>query len=324
MNDRLLVILNLLHENRGEFISGQEISSQLDISRTAVWKYIKKLRGMDYEIESRSSRGYKLRGIPDRLVPEEVVQGLGDHKFGRNLKVFSSLGSTNDKARELIEKGAGEGTIVVAEEQTRGKGRRGRRWFSPPGAGLWFSIIMEPDFSPGEAPLLTVAALLAVHDILLARGLPAEVKWPNDILLNDKKVCGILSELIVQPDTINYAIIGIGMNVNQTSFPELLGEKATSLRIFSGNRVNRVILLQSILNKFVLYYNRLPEGQKDIISSWKNRLQLIGREIIIESAGNEYQGKAVDISQRGELLLQDESGEIQSFWAGDTSLVKED
>ncbi|MFW5986528.1 MAG: biotin--[acetyl-CoA-carboxylase] ligase, partial [Halanaerobiales bacterium] len=290
---------------------------------TAVWKYIKKLREAGYEIDSRSSRGYRMKKIPDKLMPEEIILGLDDYNSGWNVRTYSSVDSTNDKARKLIEEGAGEGTVVVAERQTKGRGRRGRGWFSPPGTGLWFSVVTEPDFSPEKSPLLTVAALLAVHDSLLEQGFSATVKWPNDILLESKKVCGILSELILQPDTINFAIIGIGINVNQEDFPSALRERATSLRKVSSEKVGRVNLLQSILNEFVFYYNLLPDKQEQLVSCWKERLQLLGQKIVIESGGKKYRGIAVDISCRGELLLKDNRGDILSFWAGDTSLVKE-
>lgn len=325
MNEIDLKLLELLHN--GDFVSGEKISEEIGVSRTTIWKHINKLKQQGYQIESATNKGYRLVKIPDRIVPEEVYLGLKTDYIGREIKVFSSLGSTNERAKELARKDFPTGTVVIAEEQTAGKGRLGRSWFSPPGTGLWFSLIVRPDIPPNKAPFLTIIASLTLVKALseLNPELKPLIKWPNDILIDDRKVCGILSELNADLGMINFAVIGIGINVNQDYFPEELSAKATSLKIALNTRIDRTGLLQGILNFFEGYYQKLLEGRfKEILKEWKGYLNILGESVTIYSGSETYQGRVIDISSLGELVIKDNSGKVWSFWAGDVTLRKEE
>lgn len=324
MNKIDLKLLELLHN--GDFVSGEKISEEIGVSRTTIWKHINKLKQLGYQIESATNKGYRLVKIPDRIVPEEVYLGLKTDYIGREIKVFSSLGSTNERAKELARKDFPTGTVVIAEEQTAGKGRLGRSWFSPPGTGLWFSLIVRPDIPPNKAPFLTIITSLTLVKALsgLNTELKPLIKWPNDILIDDRKVCGILSELNADLGMINFAVIGIGINVNQDYFPEELATKATSLKIALNTWIDRTGLLQGILNSFEGYYQKLLEGRfKELLKEWKGYLNILGEFVTIYSGSEIYQGRVIDISSLGELVIKDNSGKVWSFWAGDVTLRKE-
>lgn len=329
MNEIYLNLLKLLHENKDSFVSGEEISNKLGVSRTTIWKNINKLKDKGYIIESVTNRGYSLRIVPDKLLVEEVKVKLSTEEIGKEILFYSQLNSTNVRAKELVRKGYESGTVVLAEEQTAGKGRMGRKWFSPPGKGLWFSIILRPDISPVKSPFLTIVASLAVAGTIEKiiktyyeqKKFILKIKWPNDVLLNNKKVAGILSELSADMDQIKYAIVGIGINVNQDSFPEDLDQVATSIKKCIGKNIKRVNLIQEILNRFEKFYFKLVKGQEDqLITLWKNNLNMVGEKVIIFSDNRTYEGIVYDISSRGELLLKDGNGDIHTFWAGDVSL----
>jgi BirA family biotin operon repressor/biotin-[acetyl-CoA-carboxylase] ligase len=315
-------ILKKLDQFRDDYISGQKISDSLGVTRTTVWKHIQKLKEKGFKIESISNRGYRLKASPERLIPETILLGLDTDKLVTDIYYYKSVGSTNKKARQLANtEEVEDGTLVIAEEQRKGSGRRGRSWFSPPETGLWFSLLLKPDFAPEKAPFLTIIASLAVHRALNEKGFSPNLKWPNDILINKQKVCGILSELSAELDYIKYAVVGIGINVNQQSFPEEIREIATSLCQLKNDSINRKELLQSILQYFEKYYTKLLEGNEEsLLEEWKGKLRILGRCIEITSSGKEYKGKVVDISDKGELILKTNEGDIRSFWAGDTSL----
>ncbi len=258
----------------------------------------------------------------DRLI-EKIVDDLNTSVVGREIKYYSVLESTNERAKQLAKEGYNEGTVVIADEQTGGKGRLGRRWFSPPGSGLWLSIILYPELEADRVPLMTIIASLAVYDVIESLGLITEIKWPNDILIKGHKVCGILSEMSVGSTGINYVITGIGLNVNQTYFPEEIREFATSLRIELGKELNRAYLLQIILEAFERYYFMLTRGKIDLlINLWKERMKIINKRIQIKNGQEIASGIVIDISNGGELILRDDTGNIHLYWAGDTSLVK--
>lgn len=319
-----LKILELLHKNETIYTSGQQISEELGISRTAVWKHINNLRENGYRIESRTNRGYKLIRTPDRIIAEEVKLGLDTHQIGSEILVFSVVDSTNTRAKELARQGYPTGTVIVAEEQNGGKGRRGRNWYSPPGTGLWFSIIVRPDITPDRAPFLTIIASLAlVKAFEKYDRLSPEIKWPNDILICGKKVSGILSELSADLGNINFAVIGIGINVNLEDFPEELINKAASLKNLLGYKVDRNRLLGEVLIAFEEYYRKLTEEKFiELLDEWRNYLRIIGKEVVIYNASEEIVGKVTAVSPQGELVVRDKKGAIHTFWAGDVSLRK--
>mgnify|MGYP006281276969 CR=1 FL=1 len=324
VNNLTMQVLKILEKSKGDYISGQKISNTLDVSRTTIWKHIQKLKDKGFEIESVSNRGYSLKTEPDKIMPETIFLGLETEKLPTDVYYYECIGSTNKKAKEVANEGdCSDGTMIIADEQKKGSGRRGRNWYSPPGTGLWFSLLLKPDFTPEKAPFLTITASLAVHQALTEMGFSPRLKWPNDVLINNKKICGILSELSAELGYIKYAVVGIGINVNQQQFPEEISEIATSLYQVKERKVNRKELLQNILKFFEQYYKLLTADKEDVLlNQWRDKLAIVGKCIEISSNGKIYTGEVIDLSDKGELILKTQSGEIKSFWAGDTSLIR--
>lgn len=323
MNKLNLKLLKLLYGNKEEYISGEKISNKLGVSRTTIWKHINVLRKKGYIIDSSPNKGYYLQKTPVDIIAEEVYLGLKTD-FIKDIKVYSQLNSTNEKAKELARAGSDTNTVIIAEEQLAGKGRLSRTWYSPKDTGLWFSLVLRPEILPEQAPFLTIIASLAVVTALKKLKFAPVIKWPNDILLEGKKVCGILSELSANLGGINFAVVGVGLNVNQKSFPAELTE-ASSLYLLGEKKLDRIKLLQSILNAMARYYQRLLAGDDSkLLKEWKGYLNILNKKVTIYSSKKVYQGIVIDISQKGELLLKDEQGKTHSFWAGDVSLRKQE
>ncbi len=298
MKDRILAELD-----EGKHISGQRIAENLNISRTAVWKGINSLRKMGYEIKGEKNKGYKLIASPDIPYPEELA-GLDTKIIGSSMIYREFTKSTNYLARTMLVQGAEEGTVVVVGEQTGGRGRRDREWSSPPG-GLWFSVIFKPDIPPNLAFYVTMAASLAIYKGIKARiGMAPAIKWPNDLLLQDKKICGILTEIEASPESIRNAVVGIGINVNNPLPPELR-ERASSLRELTGGEVKKVPLLKSVLENLDPLYRQLKMGEKDEIrSQWLEASGIIGRRVRIDG----LEGKVIDMERDGALVLDTTDG----------------
>lgn len=253
----------------------------------------------------------------------KLVDCLKTDFIGRKVFFYPELSSTNKTAAELAQKGEKEGTVVIAEKQTGGRGRRGRSWYSPAGTGLWFSIILRPEIPPKDSHFLTVNASLAVYKALEDLGFRVDIKWPNDLLYNGSKLCGILSELNATSTKIKYAVTGIGLNVNQYNFPENIRDKANSLYKIKSKKVDRLDLLSDILLYFERYYERFLTGNKDmILKEWKKKINLLGKEIKLENEGEIWQGEAIDITKDGRLMISTSNGDIKKFWTGDTSIIK--
>lgn len=254
-------ILGFLRNNSG-YVSGEELSERLDVSRTAVWKNINALRSSGYEIESVTNRGYRLISRPDLLTKEEITAGLSTAFLAKEIYYQESVDSTNEEAKRQAMHGAPNGSLFIAEEQTGGKGRLGRIWRSPRGSGLWFSILLRPSSLPEQIASLTLLAGLAVCTAIRSKtGCTAMIKWPNDVVIGSKKVCGILTEMAAEIDRVDYVIMGIGINVNNESFPEELQIKGTSLYLETGASVARAELLCEILKEL----ERLLVLQKPIL-----------------------------------------------------------
>ena len=241
-------VLALLRESGG-YLSGQELCGRLGVSRTAVWKIINQLK----------EEGYRLLASPDLLGEGEIASRLRTKWAGRNLIFRQTTGSTNTDAKAEAEKGAPEGTLVVSERQETGRGRRGRQWFSPEGSNLYFTLLLRPACAPDQASMLTLVMALAAAEAVREQGLDAGIKWPNDIVVSGKKVCGILTEMSAEPDFIHYVVIGTGFNVNQSFFPEEIAETATSLRLEKGERIVRAQLLADVMKRFEAAYARFLE-----------------------------------------------------------------
>lgn len=289
-----------------DYISGQELCNRFGVSRTAVWKAVNQLKEAGYEIEAVQNRGYKLIGIPDRLSKRELESIRKTQWAGCEIFYFPSIDSTNTKASQLAEEGYPTGTLVVAERQESGKGRRGRNWASPEGNGIFMTLILKPEINPNNASVLTLVAALAVSKaITKCTGRPAGIKWPNDIVMNGKKVCGILTEMSAQFDYVNHIVIGIGINVHNESFPEELSHMATSLYLESKEHFNRAALIEEILEQFEDYYAVYlkTEDLSGLVKEYDISLVNRNQQVKVLDPKEPFEGKAMGITPRGELIV---------------------
>ncbi len=298
MRDKLLGLL------KNDFISGEKLAKNLGISRTAVWKQINSLKKSGYKIESIKNKGYRLVSRPDTPLSEEIAAGLSTKIIGKEVHYFEKISSTNLFAKELANKNVKDGTIIVSDVQTQGRGRKDRTWFSPKG-GLWFSVILYPDLPPQKSMMLTMAASISVFEgIKKTTGIVPIIKWPNDLLINKKKICGILTEIDAELDKINFAVIGIGINVNNTLYKDL--EKyATTLTKEHGKNVLRVNLLKCILKNFDEYYMKIQEERyNEIREKWLSYSQIIGKNVRITDGTKSIQGVVKNMDEDGTLILE--------------------
>ncbi|MEK3886050.1 biotin--[acetyl-CoA-carboxylase] ligase [Bacillus sp. FSL K6-3431] len=307
-----------------EFISGQALADLIGCSRTAIWKQIEELRKTGFEIEAIRKKGYRIITKPDRLSENEILMGLETKVLGRNILHFDTIDSTQTKANEEARNGAPEGMIIIAEEQTNGRGRMARQWHSSKHKGIWMSLVLRPNLSPDKAPQFTLITAIAVaRAIEEATGIEPEIKWPNDILFKGKKMTGILTELQAEADKINFIIIGIGLNVNQETidFPEDVRKIATSLAIENGGKVSRVVLLQYILKNFEKYYQLYVEkGFGPLKVIWESYVMSIGKSIIARTITGEIAGKALGITEEGVLKVEDDNGKIHYIYSADIEI----
>lgn len=319
-------IFDILKSSNNDFISGQSISSKLGITRAAVWKYINKLKEEGYKIESASKKGYRLIGCPDLLTYREIKDTLNTKYIGRNLVHFDSIGSTNDLAKELAEKGAQEGTVIIAEEQTKGRGRFRREWVSTKYKSIIMSIILRPDTKPSSIYQITQITAAAIGKSIESLDIDVGIKWPNDIIINWRKVCGILTEASGEVDKVNYVIPGIGINVNQESsdFPEEVLNKATSIRIEKDEYIYRKLLLCSFLDNFEKLYDEFKrdENAKSSIEYCKQKSILIGKKIKIERKKQMIVVKVLDVASDGSLIVEYENGVKDRLISGEVSLYR--
>lgn len=319
-------LLRYLKEEQGRYISGGKVSSRLAISRSAIWKQISRLKEEGYDIESSPRKGYALRSVPDSLLPGEIREGLNTRLMGQGpILHFQSTDNTNHQAKMLAYEGAPEGALVIAEEQSQGRGRRGRIWFSPAGQGLYATVLLRPPLPPSEAPKLTLLTAVATAEALEREtGLPIRIKWPNDILVNGCKLAGILAEIGTEMDTVDFAVIGLGLNVNipQASFPSDLRTPATSLFIETGRPFSRVRLLQSWLEALEETYTLFRRGNfADILSRWKILADIVGSRIAVDLPGRRYSGEVQEVDENGVLILREPGGTLQRIFSGDITLL---
>lgn len=319
-------IFDILRSSNDVFISGQSISSKLGITRAAVWKYINKLKEEGYKIESVSKKGYRLIECPDLLTYMEIKDALNTKYVGRNLIHLDSIGSTNDLAKELAENGAEEGTVIIAEEQTEGRGRFRREWVSTKYKSIIMSIILRPDTKPSSIYQITQIVAAAIGKSVESLGVNIGIKWPNDIIINWRKVCGILTEASGEADKVNYVIPGIGINVNQESsdFPEEVLNKATSIRMEKDGYVHRKPLLCSFLDNFEKLYDEFKreENAKTSIEYCKQKSILIGKKIKIERKKQVIVVKVLDVDSDGSLIVEYENGRKDKLISGEVSLYR--
>lgn len=317
-------IIELLKQNKNNFISGQKISESLGVSRAAIWKYINSIKEDGYKIESVSRKGYKLVSSPDLLTFEEIKDTLNTKYIGRNIVYLESVDSTNNEAKKLANKDVVEGTVVIAEEQIMGKGRLGRNFISPKYKGIWMSIILTPDINPMNVPKITQVAAASVIMGLKKNGIKAFVKWPNDIVISGKKICGILTEMSGEINKVNYVIVGIGINVNveEDEFTEEIRDIASSLKIQSGKTINRKEVVSSVLNYFEELYEEFvtKENIDTSIKICKESSILLGKEIKIIERNNKFLAKALNLSNEGRLIIQHSDGKVEEIMSGEVSV----
>jgi BirA family biotin operon repressor/biotin-[acetyl-CoA-carboxylase] ligase len=319
-------ILQLLREHPSAFISGEEISQRLKVTRTMVWKRVNHLRSLGYEIEASTRSGYRLIRSPDLLTPSEINPLLRKKQMGRVIHYFQVIESTNSKAYQLALGGAKEGELVIAESQEKGRGRLGRHWFSPPFLNLYLSLILRPKIPPQQASLITLMAAVATADAIRKfTGLLPLIKWPNDILLKDRKVAGLLNEIHSETDRIHFIILGIGVNLNVDGkmFPKEVRTMATSLKKEMGHSVSRKAFLQLLLQELEGWYMVfLKEGAAAILKAWRDRARIKGRQVKVHSFGETLVGVAIDVDKDGALILETAQGERKRIVAGDVDYKK--
>lgn len=319
-------ILSLLKSNKNNFISGEKISNTLGVSRASVWKHINALKADGYLIESISRRGYMLTDEPDLLTYGEIKEYLKTEYIGHNFKYYETINSTNIKAKSLAELGEPEGTIVISEEQTMGRGRLGKEWISPKYKGIWMSIILRPDINPAKVAKITMIGATSVCNAVKEIGVDTYIKWPNDIIIDNKKVCGILTEMSAELNIINYIVLGIGINVNinNEEFPASIKNIAASLKDYHGSSIKRKELAGKVLNNFeILYDEFLKTGNiKSTIKICREKSTLLGKEITILKNNNYFNVRAVDISDDGELVVKHNDGSIEKLISAEVSIKK--
>jgi BirA family biotin operon repressor/biotin-[acetyl-CoA-carboxylase] ligase len=314
-------LLSLLEAESGEYVSGEVISRKLNVSRTAVWKQVRKLEAEGYLIEAVPRRGYRLTSKPSRLSVHELLPKLNTRRFGRNLKLLDSVPSTQDELRRLAEQGAEEGTLVIAEQQTSGRGRMGRTWVSPSGKGIWMSLLLRPPVPLPLTPQLTLLAAVALSRAI-TRIVPVTIgiKWPNDLLVNGRKISGILLESAAEDERLRYVVVGLGVSVNldPEDYPEELLVKAVSLKMASGNFVNRSELIASILQEFEqLYELYLEQGFAPIRALWEAHAVTLNKQTSLYTPQGHVEGIPRGLDEMGGLQVELEDGSFRTIYSGE-------
>lgn len=312
--------MNLLPDD--DYISGEQLSRITGISRTGVWKHIQELKKEGFEILSQPRRGYKLVNAPNLLLPCLLNKYLKTEMLGKEIHHYYSVSSTNDKAREIAAQGVSEGSIVVAEKQVQGKGRLGRTWSSPSG-GIWVSLILRPPISPPESQFLTlVAGSAAARCLQGCCNISTGIKWPNDLMIDDRKICGILTEIRAEVDKVHFLALGLGLNVNNLldDYPLEVRDKVTSLKLVTGLEWNRAQLLSALLESLEKEYLLfLKEGKRRIIERWKEYDLTLNNYVTVKSGNEVFSGTAVDLDDNGGLILQAEDGELVTVYSGEVN-----
>jgi BirA family biotin operon repressor/biotin-[acetyl-CoA-carboxylase] ligase len=315
-------LLKMLREADG-YLSGQQLCEHFGVSRTAVWKVMNQLKEEGYVIEAVKNKGYRIESEPDVVTSEAICSRLRTRFMGQNCIFLESVGSTNNYAKKIAEEGAPSGTLVIAEEQTGGKGRRGRTWTAARGSNVMMTLLLRPEIQPEHASMLTLLMALAVAGgIRKMTGLDARIKWPNDVVVNGKKICGILTEMNTEVDYINYVVIGTGINVNQVEFPEEIAHMAGSLCNELGQKVSRSALIQVILEELERLYEIFlkTEDLSEVCEKYNEICANVGHEIRVLEPGNEYTGTTEGINAKGELVVQKSSGERVCVYSGEVSV----
>ena len=319
LKDDILVEL----KNRGDYCSGQELCGRFGVTRTAVWKAVTKLKEEGYNIEARKNRGYRILSGDDVMNEAELRRALEGNGFLKESLFFQEIDSTNLEVKRRAEAGAEAPLLVAADTQTAGRGRRGRNWISPPGTDIYMSLLLRPAIRPEHASMLTIVAALAVAcGIREETGLEAGIKWPNDAVVDGKKICGILTEMSTDMEEISYVVPGIGINVNSDSFPPEIAATATSLKLCLGRTVNRAGVIAAVIRCFAEYYEIFlrTEDLSGLKELYESMLVNRGREVLVLDPKGEYRGTARGITSSGELLVVREDGTEAKVLSGEVSV----
>lgn len=307
------------------YISGEEISRNLDISRTAVWKHIQTLKKQGYRFDSVPNKGYRLTGMPDKLDADAIRQAAGELSLLADIIIHESVASTQNEVHRLAATGAAHGTLVVAEEQTEGRGRQGRFWLSPPGGGIWMSLLIRPDLPIALAPQMTLVAATALCRTLRREtGASVGIKWPNDLLASDKKLCGILVESVGEDERIRHMAVGVGIDVHLEAkdYPPELRDIATSLLLETGRRFDRGALAGAFLREFdALYDLYFAEGFAPIRTLWESLSVTLGRRIRHQTGDRLTEGVAESLDERGALVVKTDAGDRVTLHAGEIETI---
>lgn len=315
-------ILRILRNSDG-YISGQELCNGLNVSRTTIWKVMNQLKVEGYKIDSIPNKGYLLVENPDVLSKEEIESRMDTQLFGRSVEYYTEVDSTNTYGKRLAEDNGTHGTLVVAEKQSTGKGRRGRYWDSPKGTGIWMTLILKPNFNPQKASMLTLVAGLGVAQAInKLYHLPCQIKWPNDIVIHGKKVCGILTEISTEIDAVNHIVVGIGINANTHEFPADIEDMATSISRELGNNILRSELIAQCMKEIEYYYKIYMEtlDLRELVDKYNNLLANIGKEVVILEADSQYEAKSLGINDQGELGVITRDGITRYILSGEVSV----
>lgn len=319
MKNKILKVL----KNSDDFISGEKLSEEFNMTRSGIWKYMNMLKEDGYNIESIPRKGYRIVSSPDILTYEEIEKNLNTDFIGRNIYYYDSIDSTNKRAKDIALEEQ-EGTIIISEEQVDGKGRLGRGWISPKGKGIWMSIILKPEVDPIKVAKITLIGAAAVYKGLNNMNIDSTIKWPNDILIDGKKICGILTEMSCELNMINYVVMGIGINVNLdvSNIPEDLREKATSIKISQKKSISRKELLANILNEFEELYIPFKDNGNisESINICRENCALIGKEVKIIKGEEIKIGRALDINEDGQLVIEFKNGVVENVFSGEVSV----
>ena len=322
---RLAALLTLFADNATIAISGSRIAKEIGVSSSTVWRWVERLREVGVRVKGKPYTGYFLERVPDILTPDLLRQRLKGSMFARRIEHFFRTDSTNRVAMELGYAGEPEGAVILAEEQTAGRGRAGRRWHSERAAGIYVTLLLRPKISPVQAPLLTMLAGLSAHSAIQAQtGMRPDVKWPNDLILNGKKLGGILTEMHAEPASVRLVIVGIGINVNQEAFPSELNRIATSLRVETGKNQSRLELLARLLREFETDYNRfLRDGSSSVTERFTQiSSYALGKKVRVTNGNETYVGVTAGLRPEGLLQVQREDGAVVAVLAGDVAEIR--
>jgi BirA family biotin operon repressor/biotin-[acetyl-CoA-carboxylase] ligase len=319
---RIDSLLALLAENSLVVISGAKMAREIGVTRSTVWRWVEKLRSLGVKVKGHPRSGYQVERLPDVLVPQLLRESLRGTMFGKRIHHFFKTDSTNSVALRLGQEDEPHGALVIAEEQTDGRGRAGRAWHSEKTSGIYVSVLLRPALSPMQAPLLTLLAGLAVRDAVAEQtGFSPDIRWPNDVLLNGKKFCGILTEMHAEPDRVRYVVIGMGINVNQTRLPAEIETTATSLHMETGRAQSRLELLIRLLRQLDRYYNQfIREGAAPLLARFAQVSSFAqGKRVRISTATESFTGTTAGLEPNGLLRVAREDGRVESVIAGDVA-----